>query len=1037
MTAGIRTLHELCVPRKSVFDRSRKDVVLQLSDLLDGRLGEQEAESFFAENFVTKGLKSLVTKTFERILGKRDQAATFLLSQAMGGGKTHSMLALGLLGKYPAIRKKMWPHEELGTAEVRVIGFDGRESDYPFGLWGALADQVGKKALFNQLYSPLQAPGVTSWINLLQGPPTIILLDELPPYFADALSKSIGQSNLAAVTTTAVSNLMIAANKAELSNVAIVVSDLSATAYVNTGTGVLSALGDLEQETNRSALNIEPVATQGNEVFEILKKRLFEKLPPNAAIDSVATAYGEVVKKAAQMELTNVSPQSYAGEIRDAYPFHFSLRDLYGRFKENPSFQQTRGLLRMMRAIVANLWESGRARELYLIHPYDIDLNDPEVYSEFDRVNPSLSEAVRTDIANGGDSYAEQLDAELKSNDATDAAKLIYVSSLSTAQKAIIGLRDMEVVAWLCAPGRTLERLITDVLEVLPNRAWYLHLSSDGRLYFKNVQNLAARLFGMVRDTPRENRAQELRRYLKGLFEPQLRDLYQDLYVLPPIDEVNLTLEKVALILTEPYIDARPDEPLHPEWRTFFDQQSLQNRVFFLTGDRDLMEEVYKNAAYLRAVGVVLSEQEREGVSPRDPQAVEAHKSLDKYSIQLRSSVQQTFTTVVYPSQGRLRAEHINLNFDSNRYDAERQIRRTLLDNQKFSEEAANDTWVKKAQDRLFDGQNPAPWNEIKKRAAMKTEWQLHHPNLLEDIRQYAERLGKWRAEGSAVRHGPFPPEPTSVEVVQKSFDEETGEAILQIVPQGGSRVFYEIGTRKPDASSKEVTSFQDFRTKELVLTFLCVDDQAGGRETGAAKEWRNKISIKGRFYGQGGDFFFEAIATPEVPLRYTTDGRDPKTQGTTYAGAFPVPAGASVIQVFAERDGVHAAEQFRVRRGSSAIDAARPLTWRCRKRFQNLKPSDGFLVLERAREYGAALTDLSINVVAPDTDETIYYTLPPGQHRRAEEITALAEALTKLVPNGQLTITVGSMQFDSGQALLDWQQRERLSIDAEHEVKQ
>ncbi len=629
MAAKIQPIYELCVPRKSVFDRSRKDVVLQLGDLLNGTLGEREAETFFAENFVTNGLKSLVNKTFERIFGKRDQAATFLLSQAMGGGKTHSMIALGLLAKYPSIRKKMWPHQDLGTSEVRVIGFDGRESDYPFGLWGALADQVGKKELFNNLYSPLQAPGVTSWINLLQGPPTIILLDELPPYFADALSKSIGQSNLAAVTTTAVSNLMVAANKAELSNVAIAISDLSATAYMNTGTGVLAALNDLEQETNRSALNIEPVATQGDEVFEILKKRLFEKLPGGGEIDSVATAYGEVVKKAAQMELTNVSPQTYAGEIRDAYPFHFSLRDLYGRFKENPSFQQTRGLLRMMRAIVSNLWETERAKHLYLIHPYDIDLNDPDVHSEFDRINPSLSEAVRTDIANGGDSYSEQLDKELKSNDATDAAKLIYVSSLSTAQKAIIGLRDMEVVAWLCAPGRTLERLITDVLEVLPNRAWYLHLSTDGRLYFKNVQNLAARLYGMVRDTPRENRAQELRKYLSDLFEPQLRDLYQELYVLPPIDEIRLAQEKVVLILTEPYTDARPDEPLHPEWRTFFEQQSLQNRMFFLTGDRDLMEEVYKNAAYVRAIRVVLDEQEREGVSPKDPQAQEARKSRD------------------------------------------------------------------------------------------------------------------------------------------------------------------------------------------------------------------------------------------------------------------------------------------------------------------------------------------------------------------------------------------------------------------------
>lgn len=56
---------------------------------------------------------------------------------------------------------------------------------------------------------------------------------------------------------------MVAANKAELSNVAIVISDLGASAYHAGGVGVMAALSGLEKETNRSALIIEPVATQG------------------------------------------------------------------------------------------------------------------------------------------------------------------------------------------------------------------------------------------------------------------------------------------------------------------------------------------------------------------------------------------------------------------------------------------------------------------------------------------------------------------------------------------------------------------------------------------------------------------------------------------------------------------------------------------------------------------------------------------------------------------------------------------------------
>lgn len=39
--------------------------------------------------------------------------------------------------------------------------------------------------------SPLQAPGQSAWINLLKGPPTLILLDELPPYFDNAFLKEL------------------------------------------------------------------------------------------------------------------------------------------------------------------------------------------------------------------------------------------------------------------------------------------------------------------------------------------------------------------------------------------------------------------------------------------------------------------------------------------------------------------------------------------------------------------------------------------------------------------------------------------------------------------------------------------------------------------------------------------------------------------------------------------------------------------------------------------------------------------------------
>ncbi|HVR37289.1 MAG TPA: DUF499 domain-containing protein [Methylomirabilota bacterium] len=151
------------------------------------------------------------------------------------------------------------------------------------GIWGALAEQLGKKERFKDYYSPLQAPGQSAWVNLLKGGPLVILLDELPPYFENARSKTIGNSDLARVTTTALSNLLTAVNKKELPNVCVVISDLKAT-YEGASQQISKALNELEAEVGRGALPLEPVALNTDELYHILRTRLFEELPSEEEI---------------------------------------------------------------------------------------------------------------------------------------------------------------------------------------------------------------------------------------------------------------------------------------------------------------------------------------------------------------------------------------------------------------------------------------------------------------------------------------------------------------------------------------------------------------------------------------------------------------------------------------------------------------------------------------------------------------------------------------------------------------------------------
>jgi hypothetical protein len=59
----MKSLTELCTPRKSVFDPPKRDIVLNLAQLVDEKI---DADEFFEENYVTEGMPTLQTEAFRR-----------------------------------------------------------------------------------------------------------------------------------------------------------------------------------------------------------------------------------------------------------------------------------------------------------------------------------------------------------------------------------------------------------------------------------------------------------------------------------------------------------------------------------------------------------------------------------------------------------------------------------------------------------------------------------------------------------------------------------------------------------------------------------------------------------------------------------------------------------------------------------------------------------------------------------------------------------------------------------------------------------
>ena len=157
----MQPIKALCKPRESVFSDTIREDVLNLSDLIEGKI---DSAKFFNENFKNKGMEILFETAFKRISGKSD-TGVIKLTQAMGGGKTHNMLALALLVQNSDWRRKIVGKEYDDIGDIKVVAFSGRESDYPYGIWGSIAEQLGRKEFFADHYSPLKAPGESAWLT--------------------------------------------------------------------------------------------------------------------------------------------------------------------------------------------------------------------------------------------------------------------------------------------------------------------------------------------------------------------------------------------------------------------------------------------------------------------------------------------------------------------------------------------------------------------------------------------------------------------------------------------------------------------------------------------------------------------------------------------------------------------------------------------------------------------------------------------------------------------------------------------------------
>ncbi len=604
--------------RQGKFDPST--FAADLGEVLAGRgaVDYRDASAFFGKTYLTGGLSRLLIDVMQRLAGTGKAEAVIQLQTAFGGGKTHTLLALYHLLKKPAEVGKLPPIKELVNAAglkqipaVSVACLVGTALNVTGSrsFWGEMAYQLGGEKLYRKLAKSDEqriAPGTDLLGDVLhEAGPCLILLDEILVYLVKAGGVKVGESTLRGNTLTFLQELSIAvANCPHAVMVATLTSQL-AEFFEEGGERVYESLEKVLGRVEKVRQTVE-----GTEIYEVIRRRLFENLGDAGEHKKTAEAYWAMYRKLGEDVPSSCREPAYRDDIVKAYPFHPELiHVLYERWGTIPEFQRTRGVLRLLADVIANLYQAKDNEAL--IQSGSVNLGASSVRAELVKHtgSPSVYLSVIDSDISGSHAKAPEIDRQLGSEYAKESvseklARAVFIYSFSGGQQrgAILPQLRVAVLNPEMAPP-----FVSDALDRMTKRLWYLY--HDNGLYrFDSRPNLNRILVDreeMVRSEP-----EKVRDFAKTTLNNLIGEAVFRVYRYPTedrdvADEPRLSL--VVLDLDQP----ATEEGLPQETEAFVGRILKQhgksfrkhaNTLIFLAPDAQRASEVIDAARRLLAL---------------------------------------------------------------------------------------------------------------------------------------------------------------------------------------------------------------------------------------------------------------------------------------------------------------------------------------------------------------------------------------------------------------------------------------------------
>lgn len=687
--ASLKPWREIVTPHKDVAS-GRYQQAEFAADLWQVHLGEGTDEyrdpvEFFRRTYLTESLKGLLVGAIYRLTGKGGDPVVQLQTN-FGGGKTHSMLALYHLfsGANPTdlagidvVMQEAKATQLPKARRVVLVGnkiSPGNPSTKEDGtvirtLWGELAWQLGGKKAYAKIAADDEkatSPGDTLRELFKEYGPCLILVDEWVAYARQLHD----QSDLpAGGFETQFSFAQALTESAKLAGNCLLVISLPASDTAGSphtqaddvevgGQRGREALDRLRNVVGRIESSWRPASAE--EGFEIVRRRLFEPFSDPAQFkdrDVVARAFAELYRTQHQEFPPECRDSDYEKRIKAAYPIHPEIFDrLYTDWSTLVKFQRTRGVLRLMAAVIHSLWEKGDRNPLIL--PANIAIDDPRVQFELTRyLTDNWVPVIEKDV-DGPSSLPLQIDGEVpnlgKFAACRRVARAIYLGSAPTAAAAHRGLEDRRVKLGCVMPGES-PAVFGDALRRLAGAATYLY--QDGPRYWYSTQPTVTKLA--------EDRAEQMKRDPDKVVQELGARLRADLrkpgdfsrvHPLPQSGQDvpdDLDARLVVLGIDHPYSKEKGNAAevaakaiLESRGNT---PRLFRNTLVFLAADKTRLQDLDEAVRRYLAWESILAEREQLDLSPH--QVKQAETQRDAASSAVSARVPETYQWLLVPVQ--------------------------------------------------------------------------------------------------------------------------------------------------------------------------------------------------------------------------------------------------------------------------------------------------------------------------------------------------------------------------------------------------